>query len=526
MEATIEGITQPLLQALSPAHRTSITPFVIGETLRIKRIQNLPGDTVGNIKLYVLKPATATDPKQWMLNPAGIDNAISGIFPEPIHIGAMENAEEDVSKSKTTSTIGKLLAEVIGPIETTYGAQVQTALNQLRGLLDADGQTRAAELTQFDTEVNSKIGAFFPDINIKLHVPTPELKEVFTKGTIKVYEQHFNGGKDVSTLGHGAQRSIQMALIRHLSELKKAAQVHTTTTLLLIDEPELYLHPQAIEIVREALKLLSTQGYQVIFSTHSPMMITSDDVGSTILVRKIAQKGTHRRVTLKVAVPQVILDSPSQVELLFSLSNSSNILFSEAVILTEGQTEHKVFPSVIEKVTNKSLGIHKCALVKQNGVTNTKKSMNVLNAMDLPTKAIVDLDYVFKYAISDGFLQATDTDISACKTHLALISATKNINIGTDGWPARSPGTVSAAEAFVILANEPTIQANIDNLHEKLKAHKIWFWKKGAIEQHLGIAGKTEQHWANYVAALKNQTFQTLAPDHVGVTDCITWLTV
>ena len=54
----------------------------------------------------------------------------------------------------------------------------------------------------------------------------------------------------LSTLGHGAQRSIQMTLIRHLADLKLNNQEQATTTLLLIDEPELYLHPQAIEILR------------------------------------------------------------------------------------------------------------------------------------------------------------------------------------------------------------------------------------------------------------------------------------
>lgn len=42
------------------------------------------------------------------------------LFPDPIHIGAMENSEEDSSKSKAGTTIGKLLAEIIEPIEATY----------------------------------------------------------------------------------------------------------------------------------------------------------------------------------------------------------------------------------------------------------------------------------------------------------------------------------------------------------------------------------------------------------------------
>ena len=125
------------------------------------------------------------------------DNAINALFPEPIHIGAMENAEEDVSKSKSGTTIGKLLSEIIGPIELQCGEQVRNVLDGLKSILDADGVDRALELIEFDNQVNQKLDTFFPDINIKVHIPTPELKEVFTKGTIKVYENQSPNGKDV-----------------------------------------------------------------------------------------------------------------------------------------------------------------------------------------------------------------------------------------------------------------------------------------------------------------------------------------
>ncbi len=525
MEGVIDGIDGTLLNLLTANHRNSIQPYIINDQLKIKRIQNQPNDTAANIRLLVFNP-TATDPDQpWVLNPNGIDNALTVLFPEPIHIGAMENAEEDVSKSKAGTTIGKLLAEIIEPIENQYGAQVRGILDGLKGILDADGLNRAPELTQFDTAVNRKIDNFFPDVNIKLHVPTPELKDVFNKGTIKVYEPQSPLGRDISSLGHGAQRSIQMALVRHLAELKRAAQNHGTTTLLLIDEPELYLHPQAIEIIRDALKTLSTQGYQVIFSTHSAMMVTHEDVANAVLIRKRHPQGTYKRQTLKAAIPQVVTDAPSQLQLMFSLSNSSNILFSEKVVLTEGKTEQRVLPKIFEKVTGKTLGIYKYALVRQGGVASTRKSMMVLTAMDLPTKAIVDLDYAFRNAVSDGFLQAADVDLVACHQHMGQIAAANGIALEADGYPTNRNSAMSASNAFAFLAAQLPIQTNIVNLHNKLLAHNIWLWKRGAIEEHLGLTGKTEHIWANFVNQLQTQELNDVATDHVEITACINWLT-
>jgi len=520
MTARIDGISEAILENLNSTHRQRIEPFLESESITIRRTQLTPSASVAQIRLEVLNPVDG----QWQNNPTGIDNAIKDLFPEPIHIGAMENSEEDVSKSKSGSTIGKLLSEIIGPIEEQYGDQLRTVLDGLKDVLDADGDNRATELTEFDTQVNEKLDAFFPDINVKVHVPTPELKEVFTKGTIKVYENQSLNGTDVSALGHGAQRSIQMTLIRHLADLKIASQEQTTTTLLLIDEPELYLHPQAIEILRVSLKTLSNQGYQIIFTTHSPFMITEKDIANTILVRKNATLGTHKRNSLKSAIPQVEQDAQHQLTLMFALSNSSNILFSERVVLFEGKTENRLMPFLIEKVTGNSLGVNKCALVQQGGSGNTRKSKQVLEMMDLPCKAIVDLDYAFTQGIEDGFLLADDSDVLACRTEMATLSANNGINLN-NGWPTKRNSSMTAEEAFALLAESTSIQTNIQNLKTKLLANGIWIWTKGAIEKHLDIQGKNERVWANFKNDIDTNGLEaTLPNDHQEISDCINWL--
>lgn len=479
MEGVISGITEAILDQLPENQRTSIQPFLISDSLSIKRVQPQPNVGVAQIRLLVKDPANIGTANEWRANPTGLDQAIQALFPEPIHIGAMENAEEDVSKSKNTTTIGKLLAEIIGPIQTSYSTQVQTALDGIKDLLDADGTSRAAELNAFDAAVNGKVESFFPGVNIKVHVPTPELKEVFSKGTIKVFENLNPAGRDVSALGHGAQRSIQMALVCHLADIKRDSGEQASNTILLIDEPELYLHPQAIEVLRDALKTLSTQGYQVIFSTHSPFMITSKDVGNTLLIRKNDTHGTHKRNSLRAAIPTVTTTAPSQLELIFSLSHSSNILFSERVILAEGTTENRLLPSIIQKVTSRTIGLHKTALVSMGGSGNTRKAMLVLNTMDIPTKAIVDLDFALKQGVRDGFLTAGDSDVAAIQAHLALIAPTHSITLNA-GWPTNS--SMSAADAFRLLAREAAIQANLSSLKAKCNPLAFTFGRRELLK--------------------------------------------
>jgi predicted ATP-dependent endonuclease of OLD family len=529
VEGIVGGITEEILGRL-PAHQAEATrPFILDETLIIKRVQTEPGQGIRDIKFFVKKinPEPGEDP--WNPAPTGLDPAMTVLFPEPIFIGAIENIEEDVTKNKTTTTIGRLISEIIAPIEEEYGGKAREAMDVLRKALDADGEERADRMKAFDAQANEKINVLFPGVSIRLHVEPPELKDFFKSGTIKVYEDGQDGGRDISSFGSGAQRSIQMALIRQLAEVKKGLDANPSRTLLLIDEPELYLHPQAIEQVRVALKQLSQEGYQVIFATHSAQMVKSADVSTSLLIRKSLERGTHRRKRVEDAINEILAgDHESQLELMFTLSNSNQILFAESVLLIEGKTESKVLPKIFEVITQgETLEMIKCALVKQDGGSNTWKSMKILNAMDVPTKAIVDLDYAFNQGFLDRSIAEDDSDVMACKAIFLTMYNAGEIEITSEGLPKKSKeaGKKNKDEAFYDMAMSDAGQIHIQNLHNKLKAQNIWLWRRGSIEAHLGLQGKTEQIWARFVKKLTDSDdVHHSIPDFEEVQRLVAWI--
>ena len=143
--------------------------------MKIRRIQLKPNISVKNIELKVWNSNQDNSGKgEWKDNPSGIPEAIKALFPEPIEIGAMEDATEDVSKSKTSNTIGKLIAEIINPIEENYGAEIKESLDGLKKRLEANGNVRPKELIEFDTKANKNIIDLFPGITIRLHVQHPK----------------------------------------------------------------------------------------------------------------------------------------------------------------------------------------------------------------------------------------------------------------------------------------------------------------------------------------------------------------
>lgn len=498
VEAKVIGLTTEIVDSLEAKHKKKIEKFIIDSSIQIRRSQNAP-NSKENCSFDLL-----SDDGTWEVNPNGIDQSIQALFPEPIHIGAMENSEEDVSKNKAGTTIGKLLKDILEPLEAKYSSEVFNALKDINEQLTSEGTNRAKELTDFDDSVNTKINEFFPGVEIKVHIPNPEIKEVLGKGTIRVFEDNAVCGRDISSLGHGAQRSIQMALVRHLADVKRSSDNKFTNTLLLIDEPELYLHPQAVIILRESLKALSKNGYQVIFSTHSPFMINSDDMENTVFIRKNELNGTFTRPTIKSAIQQLKLDALSQVELIHDFNNSSNILFSDKVILAEGKTEKRVLPTIIEAITEKSLGENKIALVSLQGAGSLKRTMDVLTALGLPSKGVVDLDYAITKFRSHKLFDETNTDMLACKDYFKSKEAEFGLKLSDDGWPTKK-GVIGSEEAFARLALDINLKPRLQSIISLFNSNNIWVWSNGAIENHLNIDAKNENHWLVFNQSVKEK---------------------
>ena len=511
---TLRGITEADLAVLEQKHRKKIEGHVRDGVLMIRREQQVPG---GDTELTVMN----LDTGEWEPNPTGIDNAVSAVFPEPIRIGAMENAEEDASKAKTTTTIGKLLASMLAAIQEQHEETLTPHLSAILGMISAEGGQRFEELGRIDESINRKISDLFPGIRIKLDFPVPVFNDLIKAGTVKVYEGE-GRGRAFGSYGHGAQRAIQMAMVQHLADLKRGEAAAGGVTLLLVDEPELFMHPFAVEQVREALRALSEAGYQVVFSTHSAQMILAKDAKNALLMTKKHPDGTKARPRMQ-SVVELLVDSPThQLHQLFSLTNSSQILFADKVVLAEGKTELRLLPSIFHTIAGKTMGQSSLAIVAMTGVADTKKSMEVLSALGLPSCAIVDLDFAFRHATKHGFLQGGDPDIAACKAVLSRMAGDGLISL--DGGLPRSGVQGSAAKAFELLALDEEAKPHIAELVQKLREQNVWLWGAGAIEPHLGLSEKSEHAWLTFQVRLESEPLEDLCADAQGIRSLVEWM--
>ena len=513
-EGLFAGVSEAILGKLEEDERKVITPFVKDGKVRVQRSQKLPGENSADVEFWVLDWQRANGRGEWVKAPFGFEEAFSRIFPPPIQIWDFEGDK----------AFAKLLNEIFKPLERRLGKEFNELIQKFSTLLDAQSDSRAEEFKLFERGINQKLRPLFPSVNVRLDIPAPTLDTFLSSAQLNVFDEDDGFERDIQLMGAGSKRAIQMALIRYLDQVKKHHHNHyLSRTLLLIDSPELFLHPQAVELVRVALKNLSNEGYQVVFATHSAQMVTSEDVSTSLLIRKNKERGTFMRRRMEDAVHSVITDAQAQLQMLFSLSNSNELLFADYVLLTEGKTEWRVLPTLFEKMTGLSFALIRCALVHQGGVSNTRKSMQVLSAMDLPVRAIVDLDYAFNNAQQDGFISRDDPDVEYCKSLFRELALQEHIRL-VHGIPVSKKSRVSASEAYAMMAALPEAQKPLKNIHRKLADIGIWVWTRGAIEQHLGLNGKNEHVWHQFTERVRREDPHRFLPNYNEIRSLCDWI--
>lgn len=520
VKGTIEGINEETLTLLTEENQQKIAPFIIDGKLTFSRTQEFDGEK-GKIK----KSLDVYNGTTWKKNPGGIDGAISNIFPEPIHIPAMSDAAEDSTKNKTTTTIGKILLAIVSEIKKEHEAKFSQNISEIGKYLAHDGESRLEGLNKIDSGVNEKVNKFFPDVSVKLHFPTPTLDDIFKSGTLKIFETREEGlvMRDISRFGHGTQRSIQMALIQYLAEIKKKSEdKNKSNTLIFIDEPELYLHPSAINSVRESLASLSDLGYQIIISTHSASMLSAQHAANAIQVYKDVD-GTIARKTISEKIDELYAASSSQLHSAFTLSNSSYFLFSEEVLLVEGKTETNVLCALYKKIKGSDLNPSKTCIVAVDGKGSLLKMSEVINSIGIKTKILADCDFL-SILLTSKYKDILQKEYDNLFTAISQLDNPQDLNLDRIIENLESIKGTSSKDFIKICKHEKTKQYIID-FHNKLKTDGIYIWKSGDIEQVYGF-GKKQTEWDRLLECLSDESkdAKTVITNYSEMEDFLEWV--
>lgn len=525
ISACIDGITDAILDRIPEAkHRQAIAPYCQDGRLWIRVVAS--GATQKSIEKEVWDVDQCNDadnPLQWRNYPTGLPQAVSALLPEPLLIQAMQDISSDLGKAKAGTTIKTLLDEIMEPLLDAH-AELNSALETIRHVLTADGDNRSDHLHTFDSATTEALTDFFPGLKLDLDLPVVDVKEFFKAGDLHVTDQVTGDRRRFDQMGTGTQRAIQMALIRYLADTRRQDDDIPSRRLLLIDEPELYLHPQGVRRLRQALWQLSGAAFQVVFSTHSPLMLSRDNAADTVIVEKAAETGVNVRKPLRQAVQEALESQPSQSRALFELGNLSEIYFTDRVVICEGKTDRRLLPLAYERLYGQSPDLDHIAFVSLGSCGDIPKALAVLSAMGIQACAVADLDFAYTEARKGGLLERDGEDITTAKRVLAGLSQKHGFKLNGNGLPQNDKSGWSAADAWACYSENEDGRKIALISHETLKNMGVWVWLEGCIEHVTKADQKGEDAISEQEDKLRELSATDIEQEMPAFKTCFDWI--
>ena len=220
---------------------------------------------------------------------------------------------------------------------------------------------------------------------------------------------------NVSEIGYGAQYNMLIVLSileRIINHVKKVKDDKQLQTLLILDEPEIHLHPYLQRmLMKDILKIVSGKDEefnsiinqlfgidefsgQVIIATHSPNIISDD-------YKKIIRMYSEQGITNVVNTRSLTLNQKEKKQLLMQFEYIKEAIFARGVIIVEGDSEYGSF-----KMFGDALGIdfdrEGIALIKAGSAESIIPLMKLFDKLKIMNVGVMDRDKKIEKNIPDS----------------------------------------------------------------------------------------------------------------------------
>ena len=149
-----------------------------------------------------------------------------------------------------------------------------------------------------------------------------------------------------ATTTDSARATVLMSALRGATSivgaLEQLCDAGLSGVVLLIEEPELYLSPQAQRYLYRLLRRYAAQGNQIIYSTHAATFLSVAHLEELALVRHVDGEGTI------LCQPSALPTDESFRALTEFDAERSEVFLARAALLVEGITEKLAFPFVFD----------------------------------------------------------------------------------------------------------------------------------------------------------------------------------
>jgi predicted ATP-dependent endonuclease of OLD family len=198
----------------------------------------------------------------------------------------------------------------------------------------------------------------------------------------------------------------------------------TAAGTVLIDEPEMYLHPQAQRHFYDILLGLVEQGgTQVIYSTHSPVFADAARFEGLRLIRRPPGAGSNVAHVHEADRP-ALETSKATTKLLTEYDSArSEALFANAVLLVEGKADLIAVRGTAERM-KLDLDARNLSVMECGGKTSIPFHARLCRALGIPVCALYDDD---QWPIADDMRtedrKRLETELARARKETADIEA-------------------------------------------------------------------------------------------------------
>jgi putative ATP-dependent endonuclease of OLD family len=416
-----------------------------------------------------------TGAAEWSNDSIAFNNALQQALPKVIIIPAVKDAADESKYSKTgKSAFGELMKKLILPqiqAEEEYG-NILKAIDALSNKIQSE--EGIAGINKINKRLSERLSRL---INAKANVnfDHPEIDTVISSS---VGLRIFDGSHDtpIGLQGHGLQRTLIFSLLEMVAENETTINdENSRTTIILYEEPELYLHPQMLRKLKSIFNAIAqSENWQIICTTHSPVFINVADVPESLIILSRTGNG---KITLKQLTKNPFEDSEAgkierdalRAALDFHPS-VCEVFFASKVILVEGDTEMAIFKHCQPLL--KYCGVHlehslDCTIVSCGGKWTIPAIGRLLSKFGIAFKVVHDLD-------RHGKTDAELTKLPAihpfkANARISLITSSENIFICEDTledlWEgSKSDKPYSAIRKIIELVEAHDVPERLDEL--------------------------------------------------------------
>ena len=170
-----------------------------------------------------------------------------------------------------------------------------------------------------------------------------------------------------------------------IAGLESWQQAGITGVIVLMEEPELFLPPQAQRYLYRLLRLIASRGNQVLYSTHSPAFLNVVRLDELVFTERRPKVGT-----LLLQPEPLPADEEFRAFSEFD-SSRSELFLARAAVLVEGLTEKLTLPFVFEALGHDA-DRERISIIECGGKGNIPLFGRISRAVGLPFVAVHDRD--------------------------------------------------------------------------------------------------------------------------------------